>query len=474
MNSPDSLAPSLADTSMGSPDEQQQGGDETTNGIHLVPEPDKEQVVTPRRLCFTQDIDASGFTMYNICHFQSSPLASNTEVRFGSEVFSTTSSQTTVAATKNLSMRDTLDADTYFPSLCLREEAVTEETSITYPSDFQNPDTAMHSHSDTPICAHSDVVEPPEVIPTCNSALGLTHRQLAELFGTFQYRKKTPELPSLLSTAREELLLRECALLKRIIQDDATTIVRLTQGLEHHRNVLNDKDIELEDKDVEIRIALDRIDALKREKEVLREREDDDNNTIRILKMEVDKLSAMIPSSYRTGVELEPSKHGECCIQVAAREEENAELASLELYVDNNAHNVELGEFHSQDTFDSADEFRSQDEIHSQEESQLEFAWLSVILKDVAERLTAIESKVDDSEARFLRAIEEHSFEMDDIRKVLHLTRNSGHLLSISRDAGEVEVVLPATVSAKRAVSTIDQGAGCCCNVWATPMDSFD
>jgi hypothetical protein len=443
LNSPDTPAPSLADTSMGSPDQSIGIGEASEEGAYAAPEPVKEQV-TPRRLWFSHDGDMSAFTMYNICHFQSSPLATKTEVTYKSEAFSTTSSETTAIAGKNLTTKTTEVDDGFFLKVCLGDIMLNEDNARSPP---------ISQIRETPPRSDTGVVdELPNDIPSCSSALNMTPRQIAELFGTFQKSRKTKETLSSPSTPEEELLLRECTLLKQIIKDDSKNIIHLKQTLEHQQNILARKDIDLEDMDVEIRMALDRIDALKREKEIMREREDEFNDTIRILKLEVDKLSTMDVSSEKDEKEMVTSNIGEPPNQNALSVEEYVHLPvkshSVTVSLDDDARKVEV------------DGFRSQDEPRQQ------LASLEMMLQDIAQRLVTIEAKNNDSEQRYLLAFEKHRTEIDGIREVLHLERKSGDLLTISQHPDEVEIMLPNNTHKTQSQSMPDADLGCCCKFW--------
>ena len=443
LNSPDSLAPSLANTSMGSPDDEEIIGvdEESEAGFYVVPNPFKEEPITPQRLWFSHDDDASAFTMYNICRFQSSPLASNnTDVLYRSEAFSPTSSDATTIAAKNLTTTAVSEKknDAFFLKVCLGDVVQTEE-QLQSPPRVQ--DSLLHSR-------RVIVEEPPDHVALCSGALSSTPRQITDLFGTFQTRKKTPDMKPPLSTPREELLFRECILYKQIIQDDTNTILNLKQELEQLQNVMANKDVDLEDMAVEIRIALDRIDALKREKEVMREQEDDLNETIRILKMEVDKLSPAEGHLSKNGVEDELSTVDELSNQITTREEDKDSRQPVD------APKVD------------------RDSSHSHDESRRELGTLSMKIQEITNRLISIEAKQRVAEERYLRALESPSLAMDDFRQDPQPTRKSEDFLAISHDKDEVEVVYPD--SSKKVDSRTGVDVDCCCMVWTMPLHGVE
>jgi hypothetical protein len=422
---------------MGSPDEIIGVDEESEAGFYVVPNPFKEQV-TPQRLWFSHDDDASAFTMYSICRFQSSPLASKTEITYRSAAFSPTSSEATTIAAKNLTTGVSEKNDAFFLKVCLGEVAM-EEEQLTSPPRVQ--DSLLHSRT-------AIMEEPSEHGASCGSALSSTPRQITELFGTFQPRKKTPDMKPSLSTPREELLFRECILYKQIIQDDTNTILNLKQELEQLQNVMANKDMDLEDTAVEIRIALDRIDALKREKEMMREHEDDLNETIRILNLEIDKLSP--PED----IEDELSTVDELPNQIIASDEERGSLQSVGASLDCDA--PELG---GQDS-------------HSQDERRLELGVLSMKIQDIINRLILVEAKQQLADEKLPRALDSQRSERGDSREGSQPTRKSEDFLAISHDQDEVEVVLPD--SAKEVHSTTDVDVDCCCMVWTMSLHGVE
>ena len=226
---------------------------------------------------------------------------------YGSDI-SITSSETTAVATWNLSIKDdTIETvnDGRFP--------VFEEPSF---DDFK---PILNTNTRKPPVI---IEEPPEEPTGCNGALNLTPKQLADIFLAFEGtrsiwpgRQKTAEknevsistpppamepgtTESISSPLRQndwmpraESLAKECIALKKIIQVDSSKLLTMKQAMEAQRELITQKEIEIEDRQKDLEISKGRLEALTREKEIFRERESELIETIRILKEEVDKLT---------------------------------------------------------------------------------------------------------------------------------------------------------------------------------------
>jgi len=241
---------------------------------------------------------------------------------YGSDI-SITSSETTAVVTRNLTLKDTNDAEEDGQFTTLSKDCHAKQTNV--PSESSNQAMVVYE-------------EPPEESRTCISALSLTPKQLAEIFLSFERARKiwpmmqsvskdnTVESPASSptkketvsnedaeksptfspkrenqessspmkvesSTSRAESLEIECLALKQIIQDDSSKMVNLRRAMEAQRELNTLKDIEIEDRQAELQHSEERLDLLSREKATLQEREAELEETIRILKEELDFLS---------------------------------------------------------------------------------------------------------------------------------------------------------------------------------------
>jgi hypothetical protein len=168
--------------------------------------------------------------------------------------------------------------------------------------------------------------DPPTESGTCNrAALGLTPRQLSELFLSFESKPNiwptrqgeaskedlsdtllavpsfgAESVASVRATAsrwidgwmpNNETIDNECSTLKKIIKHNSVKLFNLRQAVEAQRELNALKEVEIVDKEIELKNLHKRLDALEKEKEVSQEREQELFETINILKSEVDKLT---------------------------------------------------------------------------------------------------------------------------------------------------------------------------------------
>lgn len=269
---------------------------------------------------------------------------------------STTSSETTVVASWNLSMKESLKSDSGASS-----SSGENKNKQSHPSEKDQDEQSKPEKQDDPVipctplkqhelednavpstdkenhATHNrqspHIIEeiPPEEEATgasCSGVLSLTPTQLANLFLAFQGNRKMwsskfkdsvsePDssvdatdstecvveetVPKTISTTDrdKESLLRECTALKQIIEQDSIKIVNLKRAIDAQQELNALKEIEMEDKQIELQIALDRIDAIKKEKDIMLERQEELLETIQILKLEVDKLSTFCVSKRK-------------------------------------------------------------------------------------------------------------------------------------------------------------------------------
>jgi len=96
--------------------------------------------------------------------------------------------------------------------------------------------------------------------------------------------------------SRVESLDRECTALKRIIQQDAIRMLNLQRAVEAQKQLNALKEVEIVDKQTELKISEERILRLKKDREHYVERETELVETIKILKAEVDRMTLHRPS----------------------------------------------------------------------------------------------------------------------------------------------------------------------------------
>jgi uncharacterized coiled-coil protein SlyX len=483
-DSPESV-PSMAETSMASDD-----GDDVARALFVI--------------------DESHEVVENIQKL-SEDCAEDREV-YGSEI-SITSSETTIVTSWNLSPQDPSEEhDGRFPTVFevpRYRDARTPAKEVIASYDKEN--NATHNRKSPTI-----VEEPPEEAASCNGALSLTPRQLADIFLAFEARTiwpmkqkeseeistETPATPPSnkaeetdqprpmnpsrkdASDHREESLGRECAALKRIIQNDSSKLLNLKRAMEAQRELNTLKEIEIDDRQLELQIADQRIEALKREKELFRERESELVETIRILKEEVDKLSR-----YKCTNEAEKARNNEneealldesefhdleVDIQLFSSQIVEQELAIAELrstVEEKSQENQELknqlkslqaklGEMENEITKLSSKANSSSTELPSD---------LGKIIENISKRLEAVEKEKHQAESNFSKELNKKDYEIDEIRNTLILEKATAeeNLLKISQDPDEIEVLLPRQKEEEKAPPPKIPNLNCCCDTSA-------
>jgi hypothetical protein len=478
--SPDSV-PSLAETSYASSQQQ------------LEYDEDDDDLVA--RALFINDEGEEVTLRNNIVEniFKLSQDRDESREVYGSGGISITSSETTVIPIWNLSPPKNVSEDGSFPT------AKKEAPTPTPPKEDESSSKAAAS----PLIFE----EPPKESPSCNGALSLTPRQLAEIFMAFEARHiwpvKTP--PKEETTAQEqkettapdatttptrpirqdgwmqraESLGKECAALKKIIQDDSFKLLNLKRAMEAQRELNSLKEMEIEDKQIELQIAEDRLEALKREKEVSRERESELVETIRILKTEVDKLTR-----YKAMVECQPTSSEASLYAQAEYQDLSADLqlfssqtAEQELTIVELQTTVDKKEKENQRLRTDIEDLQKRLEEQSKagtnynpadEEEAIRKGTpteLGEILQNITKRLEAVEKEKEQTESLFVQELRKKNDEMDEFRLLLKReSQRSEAVLKISQDPDEIEVLLPGKQKEDKAQSP---NSGCCCHAWS-------
>ena len=169
------------------------------------------------------------------------------------------------------------------------------------------------------------VEEPEETQPSCN--VSLTPKQLAEIFFAFEGARQiwprgrntesdknntaspAPQAPPKSNSEkiaaavspksseennwkpRLESLEKECLALKKIIKVDSSNLFKLKRAIEAQRDLIAKRDLQLQNKQIELQITGQRLEDIRKERDMFRERESDLLEAMDILKDEVDRLS---------------------------------------------------------------------------------------------------------------------------------------------------------------------------------------
>jgi hypothetical protein len=170
--------------------------------------------------------------------------------------------------------------------------------------------------------------EPEETQPSCN--VSLTPKQMAEIFFAFEGARQiwpggrntesdknktaspvAPPPPSPPESKSEKIaatvspqssrennlkprlesLEKECLALKKIIKVDSSNLFKLKRAIEAQKELIAKRDLQLENKQIELQITGQRLDDIRKERDMFRERESDLLEAMDILKDEVDRLS---------------------------------------------------------------------------------------------------------------------------------------------------------------------------------------
>jgi hypothetical protein len=483
--SPDSV-PSLAETSYASSQQQQPEYEEDDDDDDLV-----------ARALFINDEGEEVSLRNNIVEniFKLSQDRDESREVYGSGSISITSSETTVIPTWNLSPPKNIYDEGSFP---------TAKKVVPTPTPPKEDESSSKAAAASPLVFE----EPPKESLSCNGALSLTPRQLAEIFMAFEARhiwpaktapkeetaakdqkETTAQVDAMITPTspirqdgwmpRAESLGKECAALKKIIQDDSFKLLNLKRAMEAQHELNSLKEMEIEDKQIELQIAEDRLEALKREKEESRERESELVETIRILKTEVDKLTR-----YKAMVECQPpsseaSLHDEAeyqdlsaDLQLFSSQTVEQELTIVELRT-----TIDKKEKENQRLRTDIEDLQKRLEEQSKAGANSNLAddeeairkgtptELGEFLQNISKRLEAVEKEKEQTESLFLQELRKKNDEMDEFRLLLKReSQRSEAVLKISQDPDEIEVLLHGKQKEDKAQIP---NSGCCCHAWS-------
>jgi hypothetical protein len=357
------------------------------------------------------------------------------------------------------------------------------------------------------------VEDPEEDAPSCNGALNLTPRQLAEMFLVFEGARKIwptrkteenvkedvqetiepalttnkpPDGPSAPTSPREdnwrpraETLEKECAALKNIIRVDSSNLLKLRRAMEAQRELDFQKDVKIDEMERDVQMTMERLEAMKREGDVQRERESELMETIRILKDEVDKLtqSREVHNIASSRPEAEHSEYldlsdiqnqrqknqlfasqiveNELALgeQRSALETKTAENWGLRREIeclqqrlesrDENADKKDAENMELKRQLGSLQLESNADRNDGEQASTEEELNLGDVLAGISARVEAAEKEREQVEQKFREELKKRENDIDEIRNLLELARDSRkNHLKISQNPEEIEVFL--------------------------------
>ncbi|KAG7336817.1 hypothetical protein IV203_035433 [Nitzschia inconspicua] len=371
---------------------------------------------------------------------------------------------------------------------------------------FQKADGDENERKASPVM----VEEPPEAATSCATALNLTPAQLAEMFLAFGLTTREKEKSSgqcdtacgntattaspspdhsknnhvdnrechvtparnsmgeesALTTPRICYLERENNAFKKIVEQDAHTILNLQRVLETHKQLCSLKEIEIVERQTELQLSEDRVVRLKKERADYMEREIELLETIKILKNEVDEMTMKATNHY---METELAAKNTLIESLQTR------IADLELILKEKetvAFNLKTEvDYLKSQRKEEAESTAVYDEgcVGKDEEEEIlphqtSHNHQSRMPTKVLQRLEALEKANKEREDILLAALNRTNNEMELIRQ----HRSPGiemcdTLINVSEDPQEIEAM---AMNGKAAVRTKNDAStyGCCCS----------
>jgi chromosome segregation ATPase len=347
------------------------------------------------------------------------------------------------------------------------------------------------------------VEEPPEEATSCNSALNLTPKQLAEIFLAFgqtarqsheedeqegnqkeiSRQSRTTSSPLSVNsstseksvcTPRVQSLERECNAFKKIVKQDAKTILNLQRAVDTQKQLCQLKEVEIVDKQTELQIAEERIARLKKEREEYFERETELMETIKILKQEIDKMTLKSDASFDR-IEMQKIET-ELSLFKSQLEEQKERVFELETNLKekdktNFDLQTEIDWLKSQQKRPSNGESGLSSDITGYkgelgdlllEEDPVSSPGIANVLQSFSKRIESLEKEKEEREEIFLQEIKRNNTEMERIRNLLQDdSKEKNTIVQVSEDPEEIEA-MPLNKN-----SSHEHGHGklsCCCD----------
>lgn len=393
------------------------------------------------------------------------------------------------------------------------QKQTTEEGEVPHASGDVQKD--VKEHKTTPVM----VEEQPEPPTSCTTALNLTPAQLAEIFLAFgqstrekvqpsdhndsttssteatsspspmysktdlENEQSSPSSPSrtqrkmddldIPTTPRIRSLQRENDAFKKIVEQDAHTILNLQRAVETQKQLCSLKEVEIVDRQTELQISEDRIARLKKERTDYTEREIELVETIKILKREVDRMTLKTEKQYDY-VEVQRIE-----AELEAEKGQTASLATRVVQLESSLKEKDDFVFELQTEIDYLKDQKKQSqnpqpslvntgnlEDDSELPAMIETSQV-LTLAGVVERLETLEKTNKQREDLLMAALERTNNEMELARL---------HLGAVSHDAGSAMVKISDHPQEIEAMALNNNGSrsnddadpfGCCCGLMA-------
>lgn len=364
------------------------------------------------------------------------------------------------------------------------------------------------------------VEEPPEPYTSCSTALNLTPAQLAEIFLAFgqttressrfadqddntesstvataspspRSMKRTPdndkhptlsqtrnyvnESPAVVETPRIRSLERENCAFRKIVEQDAHTIVNLQRALETLKQLCALKEVEIVDRQTELQISEDRIARLKKERADFSEREMELLETIKILKQEVDKMTLKAGNQRSPGeietieAELVDEKSQNCSHRTRIAELESAlkerDEVMFNLRTEIDYLKSQMKEANTFRNVVDCDEVRPlQLQGREEKEASTNQPVRPLAMTILYERLDALERDNMQREGLLLAALNRANDEMERIRLQKESDAQAKDtLVQVSEDPQEIETTAVGDKASQVKEETANYG--CCCSL---------
>ncbi|KAL3914922.1 MAG: hypothetical protein SGILL_005884 [Bacillariaceae sp.] len=389
------------------------------------------------------------------------------------------------------------------PFYASREETNTEAPSI-----------GQHRGKASPYSPEMEEV-PPEPMASCSSALNLTPTQLAEIFLAFgqTVRERSPHsdhddaasAAAVASSPRSDnttdgkedgnrtppsspkkndvgdnskealtpqsrYLARENKAFKKIVEQDAHTILNLQRALETQKQLCALKEVEIMDRHTELQISDDRISRLKKEREEKLEKETELLETIRILKLEVDKMTlgsgALVERTKMLDLEADlQSQRTRISELESTVKEKDAINFNLQTDIDYlKSQQLQQGDGHVSfaPSLEASKKAEGDDSSHmvvpaAKNSTQRGPPSLANVLENISHRLELLEKQKEDKEAKEDVMTEQ----MREIQSLLKIETDESMVLKVKNNPEEIEAI-PLADKSKGSLAEETQYTYCC------------